>query len=126
MTNEIENKIYIIGDQRFYQKPLVIGQTVQLMKELSKVKLTGGWSVLNIMDSVGDKIADLITIVLIQSGKTLKDKDRVEMSGFLNDNLSMDMAIEIVEDFFLCNKIQSLLDKVTLMMNRLQTRSTKS
>jgi hypothetical protein len=122
--SDVSNKIYQIGNQRFHQNKLVIGQLMQLVKALSGLNIPGTLNIQSVLNAIGDKISDILAIILIPDGKSIKEKDRGAIAEFLDDNLDMDLALEIIEDFFLSNQIHSLLEKIT-KLSQTMTGQTK-
>lgn len=122
--SEISNKIYQIGNQRFHQNKLVIGQLMQLVKALSGMSLPGKLNVQSILNAIGDRISEILAIILIPDGKSIKEKDRGAIAEFLDDNLDVELAMEIVEDFFLSNQTSSLIEKVAKLSRTMQGQTT--
>jgi hypothetical protein len=122
---------YKIGEKEFEQHPLVIGQALQLLSRLKGLQFPGGEgeiSVLQVMDILGDGLADLVAIVLIEKGKDrieyLKTRDVDALADYLRYNLTPDQALEVVADFFTLNQTSLLLQKVTVVLRGFRASAT--
>lgn len=115
----MEEYKYTIGNKVYFQKPLVIGQVSQLLNLLKDVKIPSEINVLTLITLLGDKLSKAIAIILIEPDKPLKSKNVDELVTEIEFELSPEMAIKIVEDFFDCNPISSLLEKMGNTVNKI-------
>ena len=115
-----EKKIYSyeIGGKKYTQEKLVLGQIEQLLPIAEGITLHEGSEALEVVRLLGDKISTAIAIVLREDNQHLKDKNVEQLAEALKFEMEMDTAFKVVEDFFLCNPIASLLDKLADMMDR--------
>jgi hypothetical protein len=108
---------YEIGGKKYTQGALVLGQLEQLLPIAEGVTVQGDSEALEVIRLLGDKISTAIAIVLRADKEHLKDKNVEELAETLKFEMEMDVAFKVVEDFFLCNPIASLLDKLADMMD---------
>lgn len=110
---------YIINEKTYTQKPLVLGQVIQLSKLLNGIAFPSDRGVKGIISAIGDRLPLALAIVLIPEGTELKDKDISAIAGELEFTINPETAIEAVSDFFACNPINSVLEKLTGMTERI-------
>ena len=108
----METFTYTIGGVCYTQTPLVLGQTVQLSKALSS--LEGNIDDFNDFLAVaGDKMPELLAIVLTPEGTAKKDKNITELAAVMSEHATLEVMEAVVTDFFTCNpNISSLLEKI--------------
>lgn len=113
---------YAIGDKTYFQKPLVLGQIMQLLDLLKDVSIPKNASILTIINSLGDRLPNALAIVLIPEGISLKDKDIDQLAKEIKFSISPEITITAVEDFFDCNPIASLLERFSGLMVNLKKK----
>jgi len=94
-------------------KPLVLGQVNQLLALLKDVNLPQDGSIPMVIGALGDKLSLAIAIALHDPEVSLQNKDIKQLAKDLEFEMSPELTLEIVEDFFDCTPISSLLTKVT-------------
>jgi len=104
---------YIIGTKTYTMKPLVLGQVNQLLALLKDVNLPQDGSIPMVIGALGDKLSLAIAIALHDPEVSLQNKDIKQLAKDLEFEMSPELTLEIVEDFFDCTPISSLLTKVT-------------
>lgn len=109
----METKIYtyVIGNKNYTLKPLVMGQLQQLIAIVKDVQLGDG-SVTSLMMNLGDRLPEAIAIILHEPDVPLKNKDVKTLASELAFEMSPDQTLQIVEDFFECTPISSLIEKI--------------
>lgn len=110
---------YEIGGKKYEQRPMVLGQVRQLMTLLQSVKFGEDMSETGIIAALGDKLPQAIAIALKPENCSLKDKNVAALAADIEFEISPDLALEIVEDFFGCNPIASLLEKIGTAAKRI-------
>ena len=110
---------YEIGDTKFTQQPLVWGQIKQLKNLLSGTKFTGDLNVMSIIDVLEDKLPAAVAIVLREEGKSPKEKDTEALANGFEDVLELETTVNVINDFFLCNRIGSLFQKLKTVFGNL-------
>jgi len=110
---EIKEKYkYEIGGVVYEQKKLVLGQINQLIGLLKEVNIPAEATAMNLITALGDKLPLAIAIVLHKPEVKLKDKDIKEVADEIEFEMSPELALEVIEDFFDLTHISSLLEKV--------------
>lgn len=119
----MSERSYEIGGQKYLQKKLVFGQIQQLEEVLRDCTIPA----LNpqaIIAGLGNKICSAIAVVLIPEGVSLKDKTRdIEaLAEELRFTIEAEQIMEIVNDFFICNPIASLLEMLAGVLQAIYQR----
>lgn len=110
---EIKEKYkYEIGGITYFQAPLKLGQINQLIGLLKEVNIPAEATAMNLITALGDKLSLAIAIVLHKPEVKLKDKDIKEVADEIEFEMSPELALEVIEDFFDLTPISSLLEKV--------------
>jgi hypothetical protein len=117
---------YEIGGRIFYQKPLVLGQSKQLISILKKLELPYVLNVSSLILTLGDKIAGVIAILMVEEGVSLKDKKVDEIQDIIEENLTIEQTIKVIEDFFDCNPIASISEAVIGLTEKVQKAMTQA
>ena len=99
---------YEIGGRKFVQKALVLGQVKLLISTIRGVALPRDATPASLVIALGDKVADVLAIVLSEEGIPLKNKKLRDVQDLIEENLSIEQSIGMVEDFFDCNPIASI------------------
>jgi hypothetical protein len=116
---------YKIGEKNYVQKPLVLGQYQQLMKEITGVSFPSEATYFDIVAVLGDRIHKVLAIVLIPEEITnLRDKNNDELADEISFNIDVDTTFKVVEDFFVCNDISLLLKRLNQMMGNITEKMT--
>jgi len=115
---------YIIGDKKYFQKPLVLGQVQQLIafiksKEIQIPSILTPWSVI---ESFGDSLSEAVAIALREENRHLKDKDVEALAQEIKFSIEPETALKVVEDFFDCNPIVSTLERLAGSIKRIADR----
>jgi hypothetical protein len=123
--DEKKQTTYKIGDKTYHQRPVVIGQARQISNAIKgmSINYSDPFSVIN---SVGDKIVELVAIVLIPDGVELKIKNLDKVIYDIEWELSPELAIEIVTDFFIINPLSLISEKVTGAIKSLSKANPKA
>ena len=102
---------YTIGGVCYTQAPIVLGQSIQLSKVLKGLDgvLT---DLTSFIDIIGDKLPLLMAIVLTPEGENLKEKNIYELAEVLSFEADLDITEQVVSDFFICNPITLLLERI--------------
>lgn len=110
----MENKQfeYTIGEKTYVMKPLVMGQINQLINLLKEIDFPEELNVMSIVMALGDKLPKAIAIILHEPDVALKNKNIEVLGGDLAFELSPELTMEIVENFFDCTPVSSLLEKM--------------
>ena len=117
--SEIKVFKYEIGGKQYTQQALVWGQIKKIKNLLSGTKFAGELNVMSIIDVLEDKMPAAVAIVLKEDGKPLKEKNIEELANGFEDVLELETMVDIIDDFFLCNRIGSLLQKLKTVFGKL-------
>ena len=108
---------YHIGDRTFYQEKLSLYQTNEVAKlfegqEIPEVNQEA------VIKGLGGGLTDFLSVVLIPQGVTKKEfiewhesGDREERRKHFMVYGTIDLPFQVVEDFFDCNQVSSLIEK---------------
>lgn len=110
---------YEFGGKTYIQRPLVLGQLRQLLKVLKNVEIPGDATALGLIEAFGDKIQDVLAVVLTEQGTSLKDKNLTALADDLAFSVTPETAFQVCEDFFSCNPVSSLLERLTGAMGKI-------
>lgn len=109
---------YKIGGRVYVQRPLVLLQIEQLV-EFVNPEMFKGYQVTNavgIVRCLGDKLAQILAIVLTPREVTVEDKDLAASAAHLRSHVDIETAVKVVTDFLSCNPINSVFDRLTGIM----------
>lgn len=109
---QIDNKTYI-------QKKLVLGQWRQLLDLLKGLSIPQDLGAREIVPVFGDKLSHALAIVLTEEGKHVRNKDMIALASELEFAIEPEMVLQVVEDFFACNPIPSLLRGLSGIMGKI-------
>lgn len=117
---------YQVGDKRYTQRKLVMGQVEQLVDLLHDTDFQGGLGVREVVAALGDKLYTAMAIVLREDGaEHWYEKDLDAMAASFRWDMEVQTAVEVVKDFFDCNPVTSLLDDLTGMEKTLRGQIEK-
>lgn len=117
---------YEIGGRVFYQKPLVLGQVKQLISVIKGLVLPFNLNVASLVIALGDKAPEAIAILMVEEGVSLKKKKVSEVQELLEENLSIEQTIKVIEDFFDCNPIASISEAMIGLTDKVQKTMTQA
>ena len=103
---------YKIAGKVYIQNPLVLGQIRQLMHLLEGLKIPRGIDTLGLIAILGGKISQAIAIVITLEGTSPKEKDISVFASEIEFELSPDITMQVIEDFFDCNPIPLILERL--------------
>ncbi len=117
----MEKFTYTIGGKKYVQRPLVLGQVNQLMQLLKGMVIPERLDIMLLISLMGDRLSKALAIILIEDGCTsLKDRDLDVLAAEISFNVETETAIKVVEDFFDCNPIVSLLERLSGMTEKIR------
>ena len=119
-----EKKEYKIGDKTYFQQTLVYGQIRQILGIIRKINFgkkgeTIEFTVGDLINLLGDGILNFISILLIPSDSTPKDKDNSKIAEEIEWEIETDVISEVMSDFFTFNQISELQKKMMEMMKKM-------
>jgi hypothetical protein len=105
---------YTIGDRTYVQKPLVLGQIEQMMEILDGIRVPRSTTPKAVMEALGDRLHLAFAIALVEQGKSPKrEMEEIrEIAQWLHWEINGETSLRVIEDFFVCNPIASLWEKL--------------
>jgi len=107
--------IYIINGKEYVQKKLVLMQWNQLLKVIEGVSFTLDSSPTSMVYQLGERVPEALAIVLCETNISIREKN-IESVKEDMELADIDIAVKVIEDFFGCNPIVSLLEKFQGLM----------
>ena len=119
---EQEKFTYVIGGRKYLQRPLVFGQVKQLSKLMKNIVIPGNFNPAVLIAAFGEQISAALAIVLCEAAsvegksqddieKYLRERDRAALEAKLDWSIEPETIASVIDDFFDCNPIASLLEK---------------
>jgi hypothetical protein len=123
----METKIYtyVIGNKTYTMKPLVMGQLQQLINIIKDVQFSGD-DIMSLMMGLGDRLPEAIAVILHEPEVSLKDKDIKALSLEIAFEMSPEQTLGIVEDFFECTPVSSLVEKIRETVEKVATKMSQT
>ena len=119
---------YTINGKKYYQKELVLGQLKQITPLLENFQIPQIFTAREVIEVLGDKLPIAIAIIIREQDKALKDKDIELLVNEFEENLEVETAIKIIEDFFQLNNIDFFFKKLkkitTLLIKKIASEKT--
>ncbi len=119
--------MYKIGEKEFEIKPLVIGQVFDLLKILENIRIPENVAEISIpqmVDILGPRVSRALAIVLVETGKDpfeyLSTRDLDQVEKYLQYQMTPDLALEVIGDFFEGNHFSLLLKSMNTGMDRIK------
>lgn len=106
---------YEIGGKTYIQRELVLGQVRDVLAILQGVRLPAVLDTFSLVAGLGEHLPGLLAVVLTEEGKSARQKDRAALAEELAETLTLPQTLQVVEDFFRCNPISLLLDRMTAL-----------
>jgi len=122
--NSMTEKKYDIGGKSYVQKPLVLGQLRQLLAALKGVTIPTNVDSMGLVDALNDHLPAALAIVLIPEGFSPRDKDIEALAAEIEFAITPEQIFEVVEDFFVCNPLPSLLDRLGMAAGKIMEQMT--
>ena len=121
------DKKYLIGETTFIQRPIVLGQLKLLLAALEGVSLHGS-TALEVLQSLGGKLPAVLSTILVEEGSGVREAmDRLEeRAERIEWHATPEICLEVVEDFFACNPVSSVSEKLGSMLDRMADPSTSN
>lgn len=117
---------YTIGGRKFVQQELVMGQVKLLITAIKGISLPRVLTTATLILALGDRVTDVLAIILREEGVLLKDKKMDEVREWLEEHLSMEQSIRMVDDFFDCNPIASISEAVIGLAKKVEMSMNKA
>jgi len=131
--------IYEVEGKRYVQKKLVLGQIAQLMDLLKETTIPAMFSLADdagdmklsfnagaVAALLGERLPRAVAIVLTEEKVPLPEKDLERLTGEVRWAFDSEITMRVVEDFFTCNPIVSLLERYVGMMKNMRESIARS
>lgn len=115
---------YSFGGKVYCQGALVMGQVKQLLSVLDGAGLTNIADPFTIIRDLGDRMPRALAVVLTPEGASPRDKDIEALATELEFAMTYDDVLKVIDDFFGCNDLLSLLAKFKEIAGRVQEQAT--
>ena len=115
---------YEIDGRTFVQKQLVWGQVRQLLEVIKGIEFPENVSARDIIRILDDKILLALAVVLTEKGQSMKDKDLAALASEFEFLIPLETIVKVVEDFFVCNPMVSLLEKIQILIGGINEKVT--
>ncbi len=117
---------YEIGGKTYVQEPLVLGQWRQMLPYLQKVSLPDLPDTAALVSALADDIMPLVACCITEEGKSPRDKDIEALAAELEFACTPEQLLQIADDFFACNPLLSILEKLEAAAGRIRERMEKT
>lgn len=109
---------YDIGGKVYRQGPLVLAQVRQLIAEIGSLGINPAAGTAELVKSLlcCSQLERALAVVLTPDGSSLRDKDIDSLAVELAFDITAEQIAQVVADFFICNPIASLLEKLSGIM----------
>lgn len=111
---------YTINGKTYIQKALVLGQLTQLTTILQKLVI-GVANPAALMLAAGPLLPDLLAVMVAPEGVKIKDKNIEEITDDMFE-CDPETAVQVIEDFFVCNPIASLLNRLAMLVQNVKEK----
>ena len=112
---------YELGEKKFFQKKIVLGQIEQLLDLLQDIAIPATRDPWILKKALGEKIYKALAIVLVEEGKTprreMEEIDR--LSEEIRWNIDPETILQVIEDFFVLNPLSSLLKRLEGLIEKM-------
>ncbi len=116
---------YQIDGKVYEQRKLVWGQVNQLVGVVKGIEFSAGMTALDLINILGDKLPTALAVVLTEKGKSVKEKDIAATAESFAFTVELDVAMQVIEDFFVCNPIASYLEKIGSLVGKMTDEMNK-
>lgn len=117
-------KEYDLRGKKYVQRPLVLGQFRALLPLLDGLEIKENSSPFEMINTLGDRIHKALAIVLIEEEIDLrKALDEIEdRAREIECVITPEQVLEVIEDFFECNRVSSVIEKLAGMMGNIKSK----
>lgn len=118
-------KRYEIGGKTYCQRKLVLGQVRQLLREIGGISFAGvSLDFAGLLALLGDRLPRALAVVLTEEGRPLQDKDLDALAREIEYAIDLEQALQVVDDFFACNPVSSVLQRMSALVGALEIQAT--
>jgi len=117
----MKEKRYEIGGKTYVQRTLVLGQVKQIREVIAGLVVPSPLNVPDIMAALDDRLPLALAVVLTPEGESPRKKDLQSLADELEFSIEAETAVEVIEDFFICNPVASLSTKLAGMIIKVRS-----
>jgi len=117
---------YEFGGKVYEQKKLVWGQLRQLVKLIKGIEFRSGMTAPEVIAILDDNLLPALAVVLTEKGSSIKDKNVETQAAELEFAIGLDDALKVIEDFFVCNPMDSYLNKINEFAGKVAIETEKA
>lgn len=119
----MEAKSYLIGGQEYTQRPIVLAQFRVLMPLIEGLEWGGDKTAWAAARDLGDRLPEALAAVIVEKDLDVRQAldDLEARARDLECRIAPDLILEVIEDFFDCNRASSLLARIAEAMAKLMT-----
>jgi len=118
-------KHYEIGGKKYIQRTLVLGQIKQAREVLSGIVMPSNLTVQDILMALEDRLPLALAIVLTPEGESPRGKNIQSLAEELEFAIEPEQAVEVIEDFFICNPVASVSERLLGMVKKVREMVAK-
>ena len=118
-------KEYTFDEKKYFMSSMKIGQYRQIIGLLEGIEIPDTLDAGSLLIALKDKIHTALAIVLTPEGVNLKDKDIDELASELEFTLYPDDLFMVLNDFFDCNDLTSLLKNLNQTIESITKKATQ-
>lgn len=123
--SEVKEFNYDIGGKTYTMLSLRMGQVHQLLDLLKDQEIPDELTVASLFATLGPKLKEAIAIVLHVPDVRLQDKNIAELADEIAFEITPEQEMEIIEDFFDCTPISSILERMSGMVEKITEKLSK-
>lgn len=116
---------YEIDGATYIQRPLVLGQIKQLSGILENISVSMLTDETAMAKLLVNNISPVIAVVITKEGVRLQDKDIEAFAGEIEFAIDAETVTRVVQDFFVCNPVASIYEKLTGMVKSMRKGKEK-
>lgn len=116
---------YEVNGKTYVQRPLVLGQLKQVIKPLAGLDFSEEMDALTVVKTLGDRLPEILAVALTMKGKSPKDKDVEALAREFAEHMDLATAVSAVDDFFGCNPVALILQRVMGMFRETLAQAAK-
>lgn len=131
---DMDEKTYEMGGKTYIQRPLVLGQIQELIPLIEGLNIPKGADAITIAKTFGEKLNYALAIALLEKDVDEPEPEKIKNAMELLDKRSVEIAysigaeqiLEVIEDFFECNRASSVIEKLGSMIRGVRNQISQA